>query len=37
MGFIDKKELCRLAKSYGDNDYGRYLLRVAEGEPGRRK
>jgi len=30
MGFIDKDSLRLLAKGFGDNDYGRYLLRLAE-------
>ena len=32
MGYIDKEQLIRLAQPLLKTDYGRYLIRVAEGE-----
>ena len=34
MGFIDHSQLTLLAAAMSNNDYGRYLLEVAEEEPG---
>jgi glucose-1-phosphate thymidylyltransferase len=32
MGFISKDELIQLSKTFSDNQYGRYLLKLANGE-----